>query len=212
MKKNPNCFPLRIPGVLLILAMVILTTGCHQDNFRLTPLAEDVQLGRIYAMKQRFWTLGEQFIIRDSKGEPVFHIKGKVFSIGDKLSFQDLDGRELAYISEQVLSLLKRYRIYRPDGGFAVVKKKLTLIKDAYVIEVPDGPDYEVRGNLWEMEYSFFRTGRLVAVVSQKLLSWTDTYAIQVARGEDDILILAAAVVIDLVNRDKERERHEPQP
>jgi len=44
-------------------------------------------------------------------------------------------------------------------------------------------------------------------VVSKNLFSWTDAYAIQVARGEDDVLILAAAVVIDKI-KDDEEQRH----
>lgn len=191
--------------IFLLLAITLLSVGCQVDDLRLTPLAEDVQLGRIYVMQQRFWTLNDQFVIRDKNNEPVFQVKGKLFSIGDKLSFQDLQGQELAHISERVLSLLKRYRIYRPDGRFALVKKKLTLIGDRYTIAIPDEPDIEIRGNFWEMEYSFFRNGRMVAIASKKLLSWTDTYAIQVARHEDDVLILAAAVIIDLVNQDEEQ-------
>ncbi len=37
-----------------------------------------------------------------------------------------------------------------------------------------------------------------MASVSEKWFSWTDTYGIEVGEGEDAILILASAVVIDL--------------
>ena len=38
-----------------------------------------------------------------------------------------------------------------------------------------------------------------VATVSKQWFTWTDTYGVEIADGEDDILILASTVVIDMV-------------
>ena len=59
--------------------------------------------------------------------------------------------------------------------------------------------DYEVNGNFLDHEFEFTRSGRTVARVSKTYFSWTDTYGIDIVDGEDDITILATAVVIDLV-------------
>ncbi|HEU0011466.1 MAG TPA: hypothetical protein VFT34_16725 [Verrucomicrobiae bacterium] len=48
-------------------------------------------------------------------------------------------------------------------------------------------------------EYSFTRHDREVAQVSKRWFAWTDTYGVDIAEGEDDVLILATAVVIDMV-------------
>ncbi|MDQ3815983.1 MAG: hypothetical protein M3347_18905, partial [Armatimonadota bacterium] len=58
--------------------------------------------------------------------------------------------------------------------------------------------DLEAAGDFWDHEYSFLRDGQTVARVSKAWFSWTDTYGIDIAEGEDDILILASAVVIDM--------------
>ena len=52
----------------------------------------------------------------------------------------------------------------------------------------------------------FIRSGREVAHVSKAFFSWSDTYGIDIVDGEDDITILATAVVIDLVNDDQRRK------
>jgi uncharacterized protein YxjI len=36
-----------------------------------------------YQLKQKIWTLGDTFAIKDGDGNDVFLVKGKVFSIGD---------------------------------------------------------------------------------------------------------------------------------
>ena len=38
-----------------------------------------------------------------------------------------------------------------------------------------------------------------MAQVSKRWFSWTDTYGVDIGDGEDDVLILASAVVIDMV-------------
>jgi len=38
-----------------------------------------------------------------------------------------------------------------------------------------------------------------VATVSKQWFSWTDTYGVEVADGEDAVLLLASTVVIDMV-------------
>jgi uncharacterized protein YxjI len=49
------------------------------------------------------------------------------------------------------------------------------------------------------LEFTFSRSGRVVAVASKQFFSWTDTYGVDIENGEDDVLILASAVVIDMV-------------
>jgi uncharacterized protein YxjI len=37
-----------------------------------------------------------------------------------------------------------------------------------------------------------------VAQVSKQWFAWSDTYGVQISPGEDDVLILASTVVIDM--------------
>jgi uncharacterized protein YxjI len=47
-----------------------------------------------------------------------------------------------------------------------------------------------------------------VATVSKRWFSLRDTYGIEIADGEDDVLILASAVVVDQVCHRDDGERH----
>jgi len=159
----------------------------------------------MYLMKQKLWALGDDFTIKDNEGQDVFFVDGKAFSIGDKLSFQDMNGNELAFISQRVLSFKKTYEIYRDNELFANVVKELTFFKDKFTVDVPGPNDYEIKGNFLDHEYEFVRMGNPVASVSKEYFSWADTYGIDIIDGEDDIVILATAVVIDLVCHDSDR-------
>src|SRR5210317_1982544 len=150
-----------------------------------------------YQMKQKMFAMGDDFTIKDAEGNDVFFVDGKAFSFGDKLSFQDMQGQELAYIAQKMMSFKKKYEIYRNNSLFAEVVKEFSFFKDKYTVDIPGPNDYEVRGNFWDHEYQFIRQGREVAHVSSELFTFSDTYGIDIVDGEDDITILATAVVID---------------
>lgn len=161
-----------------------------------------------YVMKEKIISWGDDFKIRDESGRDIFYVDGKALSFGDKLSFQDMQGNELAFIDQKLLSWGPTYEIFRGRHLAAVVKKKLfTFFHERFTVDVPGPDDIEAKGDFWEHEYAFTRHGREVAQVSKKWFSWTHTYGIDVNPGEDDVLILATAVVIDLCLHDEEKKK-----
>ena len=153
-----------------------------------------------YVMKQKLFSWGDDFHIKDDAGRDVFFVDGRAFSLGNKLSFQDLNGNELAFIRQKLLSWGPTYEITRGDQLLAVVKKELfTFFRCKFTVDVPGPDDLEAQGDFLDMEYVFERGGRRVAEVSKRWFSWSDTYGADIAEGEDDVLILASTVVIDMV-------------
>ena len=153
-----------------------------------------------YVMKEKILAWGDDFTIRDDSGRDVFYVDGKIFSFGDKLSFRDVRTKqELAVIDQKLLSIGPTYEIYRGGRRAAVVKKKLfTLFRNSFSVDVPGPDDLEAQGDFINKDYTFTRGGREVARVSKKWFRISDTYGIEIAPGEDDVLILASSVVIDL--------------
>lgn len=153
-----------------------------------------------YVLKQKFWSWGDDFMIKNAADEDVFFVDGRAFSFGNKLSFQDLNRNELAFISQKLLSWGPTYEITSGGQLRAIVKKHLfTLFNCKFTVDVPGPDDLEATGNFFDREYTFKRGSREVAQVSKRWWSWTDTYGVDIASGEDDVLILASAVVIDMV-------------
>jgi len=153
-----------------------------------------------YIMKQKLFCWGDDFAIKDEAGADVFFVDGKAFSFGNKLSFQDMAGNELAFIHQKVLSWGPTYEIYREGTLAAVVKKELfSFFKCRFTVDVPGPDDLEAEGSFTDMEYTFSREGKSVAEVSKRWFTWTDTYGVDITDGEDQVLILASTVVIDMV-------------
>ena len=157
-----------------------------------------------YVMRQKMLAWGDDFQIRDEGGNEVFVVDGKGLSFGHQLAFRTLDGDELAYIRQELFAWGKTYEIHRAGVLAAVVKRELfSFFKHRFTVDVPGPDDLEAEGDFIDHEYEFRRGDRVVARVSKKFFAWTDTYGIDVADGEDDVLIVAAAVVIDQCSHEK---------
>ena len=161
-----------------------------------------------YQLKQKLLSWGDDYYIRDDQGREVYFVDGKALSFRGQLSFKDLDGNELAFIRQKLLKLSPTYEIHR-GGQLAVVKKELfALFHHKFAVDVPGPDDLEAKGDFLDHEYVFRRGDRDVATVSKRWLTFADTYGIDIADGEDDVLILASAVVVDQACHRGDGERH----
>jgi uncharacterized protein YxjI len=73
----------------------------------------------------------------------------------------------------------------------------ITPTREQWTIEVKHGPDLRVQGNILDHEYTIERGEQRVAEVSKRWFRTDGTYGVEIAPGENDILILASAAVID---------------
>ena len=158
-------------------------------------------------MKQKLFAWGDDFIIKDEDGKEVFFVDGKVFCLGNQLSFQDMSKNELAFIKQKLLALSATYEVYRNQRLFAIIKKDFfSFFKYRFSIDIPGPDDLEAEGNFLGHEYTFTRHGKTVAQVSKKWFSWSDTYGVDINNEEDDILILASTVVIDMACHENKKK------
>jgi len=162
-----------------------------------------------YVLRQKLLSWGDDFTVRDEAGNDVFLVDGKAFSFGDQLSFRDMAGNELAFIKQKVFNWSPTYEIWRDGRLAAVVKRELfSFFHHRFTVDVPGPDDLEAKGDLVDHEYELRRGDRVAAIVSKRWFAWADTYGIDVADGEDDVLVLASAVVIDLACHPDDGKRH----
>ena len=88
-----------------------------------------------------------------------------------------------------------------PDGETRakVHKALITPLRERWKVDVTDGTDLEVQGNVLDHEYDIEADGRKIAEVSKKWFRIRDTYGVQVAPGADTVLVLAVAVALDVM-------------
>ena len=152
-----------------------------------------------YQMRQKLIAFGDDFYIENEQGQKVFKVDGKVLRVRDTLVFKDMQGNKLCQIQERMVRVKDTMEIEGPDGRtLATVKKALiTPLRDRWTVKIKGGPDLEVQGNILDHEYRIGEGGQKVGEVSKKWFRLRDTYGVEIAEGQDDVLILAVTVAID---------------
>jgi uncharacterized protein YxjI len=154
-------------------------------------------------------SIGDDFWIENQEGKRVFKVDGKVLRIRQTLDFKDMDGKKLAQIQERVLRIKDTMAIEDADGKTVAEVKKALIdpLRDRYTVRIKNGPDMKITGNILDYEYRIESGGRKVAEISRKWFRLTDTYGVEIAPGEDEVLILAASVALDMMSHpDKNKE------
>ena len=153
----------------------------------------------MYVIRERMCRMGEDSDITDEAGQPVLHVDGKVMSLHNRLVLQDPSGREAGQVHRKLAALRPAYEITIGGKDVAEVRKHLfTPFGDRFTIDVRGAGDLEINGDLLSHEFTIERDGQTVAAISRRWLTVTTSYTVNVAPGEDDVLILASVLALDL--------------
>lgn len=154
-----------------------------------------------YKIRQKLISIGDDFWIENAKGQKVFKVDGKALRIRKTLEFEDANGKRLAQIKERLISIKDTMVIEDANGrDIATVKKALIApLRDKWNVNVKGGADLVVQGNILDLEYDIKQGRKKVAEVSKKWFTITDTYGVEIEDGQNDILILAIAIAVDMM-------------
>jgi uncharacterized protein YxjI len=161
-----------------------------------------------YAVRERMFSIGEDFWITDEQGNRVFLADGKVMRIRQTVELKDGSGAVAAVVRKKLMAMRETMEIERGGALAATVHKALiSPLHHRSVIDLADGGQLEAVGNILDKEFEITGGGRTLARISRSWFRVRDTYGVDVAPGEDDVLFLAIAVALDRIHHDEEERR-----
>lgn len=155
----------------------------------------------VYKMREKLVSFGNDFWIENEGGQRAFKVDGKMLRVRDTLFFEDVNGRELCKLQQRLVAVRDTLTIEGPNGEtMATVKKALiTPLRDRWTVKVGNGPDLEVQGNILDHQYTIGEGRSKVAEVSKRWFRIADTYGVQIEPSQNDIIILAVTVAVDMM-------------
>src|SRR3954452_10132308 len=110
--------------------------------------------GTRYTLRERMFSIGDDYWIETDGGERAFKVNGKALRIRDTLVLETPGGDEVFTIQEKKLSVRDKMEIERDGKAVATVKKALiSPLRERFSIDVANGPDMEAKGNIVDHEY-----------------------------------------------------------
>ena len=161
-----------------------------------------------YLVRERLFSIIEDFWVTDEQGDKVFFVDAKILSLRHALVLKDASGAKLATIKHHLLTFTDAMDIEDRDGVVATVHKAVfSPLHHRAIINLAGGERLEAVGNLIDKDFEIRHGGQPVARVSRAWFRVRDTYGVDVAPGQDDAFIICIAVCLDRIHHDEEEER-----
>ncbi|CAF0796247.1 unnamed protein product [Adineta ricciae] len=163
---------------------------------------------RRYQIREKIFSLGDNFKIKDESGQDVYTVRSKLFSFGDKLILEDMAGNGLVKIRQELMHLHPTFNLLSARSGdsdrqLAVVKKKFTFLRQKFTIDSVYG-EYSLEGlDIFAHSFTLMKNGQTVAIVNKKFFSLSDTYGVEIAGNEDHAFVLSLIIILDQIIYDK---------
>jgi uncharacterized protein YxjI len=160
----------------------------------------------VYVIRERIFRLAEDFDITNESGQPVLRVEGKIMSLHSRLIVRDPAGREVAQVYRKLAALRPTYQITIDGKNVTEVRQHLfTAFHERLTIDTHDGGEMEITGDLLSHEFTILRGGQTAATISKRWVGLTASYGVDIAPGENDLLILAIVLALDLA---MDQQRH----
>lgn len=156
---------------------------------------------RRFQMHEKMFSIGDDYWIEDDRGQRAYRVNGKALRLRDTWVLEDATGNEVATIREKKLSIRNSITIELGNRK-ATVKKALIGIRDRFVVDVDEGDDLKITGNIVDHEYEIEQDGEKVAEISKKWFRLRDTYGVEVFDEQQAVLVLAITVAVDALAHD----------
>ncbi len=147
-------------------------------------------------IKEKVFTWGDKFTVKDEYGSDKYYVEGEVFTWGKKLHVYDMTGYEVAFIKQEVWSVLPCYYVFCGDEQVAEIKKEFSFLFPRYSIE---GLGWEIEGKFMAHEYEIQKNGNTIVSIQKEWMTWGDSYELDIADPKDEIVALAVVLTIDCV-------------
>ena len=156
-----------------------------------------------FHIKERAWSLPEDFVVRDDDGSAVFEIRGAFVNIDDDLVLIDRSRRQelaRAHVKQHMPTLALHYEIQRNGRLWANMHDRFRFFHEDFKIETGDGSVMRVKGDTLRWNFSVIdQTGHTLAHIGHQGSMFPGCYAIEVAENVDEVAMVALIIVMDIV-------------
>jgi uncharacterized protein YxjI len=164
--------------------------------------------GMRYLVREKVFSIGDDFWVTDEHGDKVFLVDGKALRLRETFELKDASGAVAATVRKKLLALRDTMEIERDGTVIATVKKALiSPLHHRSVVDLAGGGELEAVGNILDKEFEIRSDGMVLARVSRSWFRLRDTYGVDVAPGQDDALMLSIAVCLDRIHHEEEAGR-----
>lgn len=144
-------------------------------------------------IKQKVFSLGERFYVKDELGNDVYYVEGSFLRIPKKFEIFSLDNELVATIERQMFRLLPHYNISTFNEEITI-KKDFTFLRSRYQVFEKN---WSVQGDFLAHNYDITSNTETIMHIQKHWFTWGDSYELNINKSENALLALAIVIVVD---------------
>lgn len=148
-------------------------------------------------IKQRVFSWTDSYDIYDENREKKYFVRAEFFSFGHQLHVYDIYGNEIGMIRQRLMTLLPVFEIDINGRTLGSIQKKFSFFKPKYEI---DFNGWRVEGDFLGWDYDVYAGCSSIIHISRELFQWGDTYVIDIADSQDELMGMMLVIAIDAAN------------
>ena len=89
-----------------------------------------------YQIKQKFWSLGGKFKIKDNAGNLAYHVQGSFMKIPKQFTITKPDGTLVSHIKKVMFQILPKFDVTLADGSRFQIRKSLRFLNPVIELNI----------------------------------------------------------------------------
>ncbi len=153
-----------------------------------------------FYMKQKVFSFRDSFKVYNENQNEVYRAHAKMMSFARQYQIFKSENEQLLFtMRRRLFSFMPRYELFDAENKLvAVMHKRFAAFKNRIDIEA-EGQSYLLEGSICAHNFTISNAGEPIVAVRKKLLSWGDTYEIEVADNADIDKMIAFVLMIDSI-------------
>ena len=148
-------------------------------------------------IKQRVFSWTDTYDIYGENGEEKYFVKAEFFSLGHKIHVYNRKQREVGMIQEKVFTFMPNFEVIINGRVIGRIEKKFSFARSRYEI---DYNNWKVEGDFCGWHYNVVNGYQNIVHITKEILSWGDTYVLEIQNPSDEISALLFVLAIDAAN------------
>lgn len=144
-------------------------------------------------IKQKVFTLGEEFEVHNEFNETIYYVQGSFFRIPKEFRIYDANHKELVHIESELFRIMGRYTI-KTLNETITLKRNFTFFKQNFDLL---GTDWSLSGDFFSHDYRVVSGSRPIMTLTKHWFTWGDSYELDIEDPKDATLCLAIVIAVD---------------
>jgi len=156
-----------------------------------------------YQMQQKLLSIGNDGNIYDEHGDVLYRANGRFWTIQDRVDVVDAHGTAVGTVHSKMLSLQKTFVVEIDGQEAAEIVQKLFSLRKNFDIHLATGDRWALHGDWLDHAFTITGTsGETIATISRAWVTVTDAFGIDIADGQNDLLVLMTVVALEAAEHD----------